>query len=158
MYKEVRLTNGLVAKVDADKYDEVSQISWHQDDAGYARSNVWEGGRKIAAPRMHRAILTGIDVKLHIDHINGDRLDNRTENLRVCTASQNTMNRGAQANNTSGYKGVIYDKQRQKWRAEICYGGKRRYLGRFNSAEEVALAYNEAARIHHGDFAFQNAI
>lgn len=158
MYREIKLPNGTIAKVDPDVYEEVAKHNWYLDAAGYARTNVWEGGRKSAAPRMHRMVLQDASIKMHIDHINGDRLDNRRENLRVCTASQNSMNRGAQANNSSGYKGVIFDKNRVKWRAEICHGGKRLYLGRYNTAEEAAIAYNAAALKYHGEFAYQNVV
>lgn len=154
----VPISNGGVAIIDAEDFEKVSAHHWHLDDAGYARTNIWEGGKKSAAPRMHRIILPGIETSLHIDHINGNRLDNRKENLRVATCSQNVMNRGKQANNTRGYKGVIYDKSRGKWRAEITANKKSHYLGRFDTAEEAALAYNEAAKELHGEFAYFNEL
>lgn len=155
---EIELANGNIAKVDAEDYERVSAIHWHIDDAGYVRTNIWSDGKKSSAPRMHRFVLQEIDSKTHIDHINGDKLDNRKSNLRACSGSSNAMNRGKQNNNSSGYKGVIFDKSRDKWRAEICFEGNRKYLGRFNTVEEAAIAYNDAALIYHGEFANINEV
>ena len=150
---EITLSNGGVVLFDDEDFELVNAYHWHVDNAGYARTNIWSGGRKSAAPRMHRLILGDVDSKLHIDHINGNKLDNRKSNLRICTASENARNRGKQRNNTSGYKGVCYDKARQKWKAEIKANGVRRMLGRFNTAEDAHQAYVNAAKELHGDFA-----
>jgi len=151
--KTIELSNGQFALIDDEDFERVSSRHWHVDDAGYARTNIWSGGKKSAAPRMHRFILGVTDRKVHIDHINGNKLDNRKSNLRVCSASDNLKNRGKQRNNTSGYKGVIYDKERSKWRAEICTNGKRKYLGRYDTVEDAAEAYRKAAELYHGNFA-----
>lgn len=156
--KSIPISNGKYAKVNDEDFDLVSKYHWHMDGAGYARTNVWRDGKKVSAPRMHRLLFPDVDTKLHIDHINGDGLDNRRDNLRISSCSQNLMNRGPQNNNSSGYKGVIYDKSRSKWRAEICVDKKRKYLGRFETAEAAACAYNLAATKYHGEFAFQNKI
>jgi hypothetical protein len=153
--KKVPISNGKFAKVDDEDFELVSEFHWHMDGAGYARTNVWSENKK---PRMHRLILNDVDTELHIDHINGDKLDNRKINLRVLTCSQNAMNRGPQMNNSSGYKGVIFDRSRNKWRAEICVNKKRKYLGRYETAEEAALAYNQASIKYHGEFGFINQI
>lgn len=153
VYKIIELNTGDTVLVDAEDFERVSAYHWYKDDAGYARTNMWENGRKSAAPRMHRFILGVTNRKAHIDHINGDKLDNRKENLRVCSASNNAMNRGRQSNNKSGYKGVIYDKERDKWRAEITVNKKRMYLGRYETVEEAAEAYRKAAELYHGEFA-----
>lgn len=155
---EIKLSNGSVALVDEEDVAKLEEFHWHCDDAGYARTNVWKDGRKSAAPRMHRLVLSGVDSRLHVDHINGNRLDNRKSNLRISTCSENLRNRGPQANNSSGYKGVIFDKARGKWRAEICVEKRRKYLGRFSSPIEAAMAYNKAAIELHGEYAYQNKI
>jgi hypothetical protein len=156
--KLVPISNGKFAKVDDEDFELVNKFHWHMDGAGYARTNVWRNNKKDSAPRMHRLILGNVDTKLHIDHINGDKLDNRKSNLRVLTCSQNAMNRGPQTNNSSGYKGVVYDRSRNKWKAEIGVNKKRIHLGRFDSAEEAALAYNQASFKYHGEFGFINEI
>ncbi|MEQ3644761.1 MAG: HNH endonuclease [Paracoccus sp. (in: a-proteobacteria)] len=109
--------------------------------------------------RTHRimwALFYGYEPNGHIDHINGDKADNRISNLREATASENRCNVGLRADNTSGYKGVHWFKTRRKWRAEIRLCGKRRGLGYFDTSVEAAMAYDEAARQLHGDFARLN--
>lgn len=87
-----------------------------------------------------------------IDHIDGNSLNNRIENLRAATQSQNLCNRGKPKSNTSGYKGVYFDKTKNKWRAEIQKHGEVHRLGYFNAAEEAGAAYNTAAKELHGEF------
>lgn len=109
--------------------------------------------KMYGATRVIWAVKTGEWPKGEVDHINGDILDNRWENLRIATHSQNGKNRGAPSNNTSGYKGVSFHRKNGKWRAAIHSEGKKYHLGYFNSAELASQAYEEAAKIHHGNFA-----
>jgi len=88
-----------------------------------------------------------------IDHINGIKDDNRIENLRESTRSENGMNRSKQINNTSGYKGVTWNKAAQKWHTQIMINNKQKYLGYFDSPEEAYAAYCKAAEELHGEFA-----
>jgi hypothetical protein len=90
------------------------------------------------------------------DHINGDPLDNRKENLRICTAAENQRNRGANKNNTSGFKGVSWSKRDKIWRAGIGHDGKDIKLGCFEDKEEAARAYDRKAIELHGEFAYTN--
>ena len=89
----------------------------------------------------------------HMDHINCDRGDNRLCNLRECERSQNQANRGKQANNTSGFKGVHFHPQGNKWRARIKSGDKDCSLGLYDTKEEAHAAYCAAAKRLNGDFA-----
>jgi hypothetical protein len=158
-YVLINLTNGMEAKIDPEDLEIVSKHTWHRDGAGYARANIWQGNRKIAAPRLHRFVLgNDFDKSLHVDHINGDKLDNRKSNLRIVTSSQNAMNRGPQANNTSGYKGVTWVKQKNKWRAEIKAGKTKKHLGYFLCKHEAAKAYNTASLKYHGEHGYLNII
>jgi hypothetical protein len=93
------------------------------------------------------------DSGLTIDHINGDRGDNRFANLRPATNSQQKANCGLRATNTSGYKGVSWDKPSRKWRAKINSNGTEHRLGLFASPEAAYKAYCDAAARLHGDFA-----
>lgn len=111
--------------------------------------------RKISI-LMHRVIMESmLERKLKkgewVDHINGDGLDNRRENLRLATPSQNMQNVGKRSHNTSGYKGVSSCGSR--WRATIRVNGKQKHLGVFATPELAHAAYCESADKLHGDFA-----
>ena len=85
----------------------------------------------------------------YIDHINGNKTDNRLCNLRLATNSQNQQNRPAPQNNSSGYRGVTWHKQANKWMARICHNRKREMLGFFETVEEAYEAYkNRASEIY----------
>nr|WP_268987487.1 HNH endonuclease [Providencia alcalifaciens] len=93
---------------------------------------------------------------MHIDHIDGDKLNNRIENLRICTHNQNQHNQGIRASNKSGYKGVSWMKSVKKWHAQICCNSKVTHLGLYTCKIEAAKAYDEAAKQLHGEFAWLN--
>jgi hypothetical protein len=93
-----------------------------------------------------------------VDHINGNGLDNRKSNLRLCERHENALNRVINYNNVSGYKGVSWFKPIKKWRAQIQYKKVVYYLGCFNKRIDAAKAYNAAALKYHGEFANLNKI
>ncbi len=107
---------------------------------------------------LHRVVLERIiyPLKLQkgdmVDHINGNGLDNRRENLRVATKSQNMANRSKPINSKSGFKGVTWNKQRSKWTAQITYNYKHLHLGLFNTPEEAHAVYCAKANELFGDF------
>jgi hypothetical protein len=88
-----------------------------------------------------------------IDHINTVRTDNRICNLRIATRPQNLANRKTHKTNKSGHKGVHWDPEKKLWRAQISVGGKKKFIGRFKTADEAGKAYREAATLLHGEFA-----
>ena len=90
---------------------------------------------------------------LFVDHVNGDRSDNRIVNLRLCTHEENMRNSKMSKLNTSGYKGVTFDKERNKWSAHISINNKGVSLGRFDTPELAHMAYAKAAAELHGEFA-----
>jgi len=100
---------------------------------------------------MHRVIAETPDA-METDHIDGDGLNNRRDNMRNATRSQNQHNQGLAAHNTSGFKGVTWHKARAKWRAQIKINGKQRYLGMFGSLESASAAYAAASAELHGEF------
>lgn len=103
--------------------------------------------------RFHRVVIGINDSEIQIDHINGNRLDNRKENLRLCTNQENSMNKYKNSNNKSGYKGVYYDKERNKWRGAIQYNGKSiKSSKRYDSPEEAYKWYIEKSNELFGDF------
>jgi flagellar basal body rod protein FlgC len=106
---------------------------------------------------MHRLIMNTPD-GMDTDHINSNGLDNRRQNLRICTHAENLANRKKQISNTSGYKGVSWDKSCKKWAANISICGKYKKLGRFTDLVEAARAYDAAAKEVYGEFAKPNFI
>ena len=86
------------------------------------------------------------------DHINGVRDDNRIVNLREATRSENNFNVGVRKNNTSGFKGVCFNKEMNKWRANAGLNGKKLHLGLFSTPELASQAYQAFAKVVHGDF------
>jgi len=140
----IPLTQGKVALVDAADYDRVAAFKWC---AGLQRHVFY--AIRAGSVRMHNFI-TGWDV---VDHINGDGLDNRRANLRPVTVSQNNANARIRRDNASGYKGVSFHRPNGKWKAQINdTPGHRKSLGYFATAEEAAIAYDEAARAFHGEY------
>lgn len=108
--------------------------------------------------RMHR-IITNAPQDKQVDHINGNPLDNRKCNLRVCTQKENSRNREKRKEKTSSiYKGVCFHKRKHKWQASITLDGKLIHLGYFKTQNEAALIYNEAAKKYHGEFAKFNKV
>jgi hypothetical protein len=146
--KSIPLTQGKVAIVDDDRYDELSKTKWNYLSVGYARS----GNGKIL---MHRLIVGASRGEL-VDHIDGNKLNNQKENLRICTKSQNAMNSEKKSNNRSGYKGVAWSKQMQKWDVRIKANGRRVFIGLFDDVHDAAIAYNDSARFFFGEFAKLN--
>jgi hypothetical protein len=93
-----------------------------------------------------------------VDHIDHDKTNNFVENLRWCSSSQNSMNKSKQANTSSNYKGVYWNKQAQKWHVQIQVDGKKKYIGLFLSEIQAAIAYNNASICYFAEFACLNVI
>lgn len=109
---------------------------------------------------MHRLIM-GAPTKLQVDHVNRNTLDNRRENLRLCSASQNGYNRAKLGNCGTGYKGVCFTPRlnaTNPFMAYINVQGKRVHLGYFRTCGEAAVQYNQAAKQFHGEFAVLNIL
>ena len=155
--KMIPLTKGYSAVVDDEDYQHLSLTKWRSnihDGKIYAICNVRRGG-KYTAEYMHRIITCAPFGKV-VDHINGDTLDNRKENLRVCSDSQNSQNR-RQVRSNSGFKGVSFYRNYGNWEANIQVNKKKIKLGYFSDKYEAALAYDRAAREYFGEFACTNA-
>lgn len=152
---EIPLSQGKVALIDDEDFELVSQYKWCYS-IGYAITNVCINGRHTTM-RMHR-LITGAPKGMDVDHKNHDKLDNRKTNLRVCTRSENMQNLKFHSNVSSKYKGVCWDKRSDKWCAKIVINYHTINLGRFNSEEEAARAYNLAAAKYFGDFAYLNEV
>jgi hypothetical protein len=107
------------------------------------------GGIAIYAHRVLWALVHGEWPDGEIDHINGNRRDNRLENLRLVTTQENLMNKGLQVNNSSGHVGVAFEKDRGKWKAFVKFDGKNINLGRFENIDD-AIAARIAANVKYG--------
>lgn len=136
--------------VDAEDFNRLSAMTWYIDGGRYASALV--NGRKLP---MHRIVL-GIFDSQSIDHINGNVLDNRKENLRPCNQMQNCWNRGLTTRNKSGFKGVYFKRSEGLYRAQIRANERLHSLGRFSCPKEAAAAYDAAAIRLHGEFAKTN--
>lgn len=149
----VPLTRGHVAVLDVSDLPFVVGKNWYAlvvKDTAYACRNVLlETGYRVFL--MHRVIM-GEPVGMVIDHIDGNGLNNTRSNLRPATHAQNLQNQGLARHNTSGFKGVYFDSQRNKWKADIYQDRKRYRLGRFNTPEEAHAAYCRASQRLHGEF------
>ncbi len=152
--KLIPLTKGQNAVVDAADYDWLMQWNWM---ALYVKSqNRYYACRGISISPwtiyMHR-LLTG-NLGNHTDHEDGNGLNNRRQNLRPCTVSQNHGNRKHPTKNHSGYKGVYWN--RFSWCAGIHINNRHVHLGSYRTREEAAKAYDLAAKSHFGEFASLN--
>jgi hypothetical protein len=149
--KTIELTQGKVAIVSDEDYEWYNQWKWSPHSSGYAvRGEKGENG-KMKIIYMHREINRtppGMDTS----HLNGNGLDNRRENLRTCTTSENLHNRKIYKNNRSGFKGVSFVKSTGKWRARINVDGIQVNLGNFLSIQEAVSAYNKVAGKYPGEF------
>ena len=146
---------GKFALVDDDDYGRLIIFRWHWS-RGYAvrKYRTADGIQKRLL--MHR-IIAKTRLGFETDHINGDCLDNRKKNLRECLHSENSRNRiKLSARNKSGYHGVYFDSDRQKWRATVRIDNKVISAGRFNDKKEAALARDKIAVKYHGEFATLN--
>lgn len=156
MSKTIQLTQGKVAIVDDEDYEELSKYKWHYHAKGYAArgTTVSEGlGRLYIF--MQRQILNA-PKDMQVDHINRNRLDNRKSNLRLATRAENSRNSINSSKNANGYRGVKFDKRYGSWSAQIEVDGKHMHLGTFESSDVAARAYDEAAIKYHGAFAMTN--
>lgn len=163
---EIRVEGDVAIITTYDKYGEpFREVIIDASDVGKVEKNKWY----ILKKGYVACKINGITVYLHrmllgypdgceVDHINGNKADNRRSNLREASRRQNEANKGPSASNSSGFKGVCFKARDRKWYACINTGGKQRSLGYYSTAEEAALAYNVAARKHFGDFAYQNVV
>jgi hypothetical protein len=148
----IPLTRGLHAIVDAEDYEWLSRYKWH---AAIARGGLFYARRNSpnGVVSMHREIMKAPEGMV-VDHINGNGLDNRRCNLRLCTAEQNALNTRPRTNTKSRFKGVF--PHGNKWLARVRYKGRRFYLGLFDNEMEAAKARDRKAVELFGEYAWRN--
>lgn len=153
----VPLSGGGYALVDDNKYPLIEKYRWR----------IWRTGNQVYAKTakmiksknivllMHR-IIANAPQGMVVDHINGDGLDNRISNLRICSIKQNVRYSSKRKKATSPYKGVCWKSREGKWWANIIVDGHRKHLGYFNNEIDAAIAYDRAATIYFGEYARLN--
>jgi len=147
-------------KVDVDVCDSLMAALNHGSRSlrlsrnGYVYFNTDENGHR-QRHYLHRWVMRA-PAGLDVDHINGDRQDNRKKNLRLCSRSQNMQKAKKRSGTKSRFRGLSWDRTRQKWMVTIQADAKLTYIGRFDDEEEAARAYDAAAKRLHGEFANLN--
>ena len=134
--------------IDTEDLEKVKYYCWRIDPKGYVVANSRNGENKMV--RIHR-IITGVDEEHIVDHINWNTLDNRKENLRIATKTQNNINIKRRKNNRSGYTGVSLLKN-GKYVAAISINKKKIYLGTFNNLEDAVLVRHKAELLIHNEW------
>jgi len=170
MVCEIKLTQGKIALVDDEDVD-LTIKNWYVRKSGY-NQDLWYVSRQLPSERkgrkaqktlnlhsviMERILGHPIEEYKCVDHINHDCLDNRRHNLRLVSFGENQYNR--RTNNvakTSRYKGVDWEKSSSKWKVRIQINKRRIFLGRFDSEEDAARAYDKAAKEFFGKFCCLN--
>lgn len=145
-----------VVLIDPEDYEIIVSHDWRLNRKKYEIQNqaYFQAAVKGKTIHLHREIMGCIHGdKKYVDHIDGNTLDCRKSNLRICTNAENIQNRKRNKNNTSGYKGVTFNKKEKKWLAYINANMKHYRLGSFNTKEEAHAAWIGAAKALHGEFA-----
>lgn len=157
---KIPLTQGQFAIIDDSDFEWLNQWKWY---ASKTKKNTFYAQRQLYRKEgnliilMHRLIMNTPN-GMETDHKNGDGLDNRRENLRVATRTQNQGNSTLRKDNKTGYKGVHWFKPTRKWRAQLIIKDKFSYVGYFDDLLEASEAYNQAAKKYFGEFARLNNV
>lgn len=157
---EIQLTQGQVALIDAIDAD-LTEFKWtaaKMSNGNYYAVRAVRIDKKQKRQWLHLVILKRMLDKevpkgFMGDHKNGNTLNNTRDNLRIATRQQNSQNRKRSRNNVSGYKGVSWHRQKNKWQATIRIDGKNKFLGYFDNPQLAHEAYCKAAIGTHGNFA-----
>ena len=134
---EIITRKGQLILIDEEDFELCKTISWCVDSKGYANG----GNKLVGKVRLHRFIMK--PGKLHVDHINHNKLDNRRKNLRIVTNQQNHFNEGLSKNNSSGHVGVYWNEECEKWCAQITVNRKTISGGLFQNLEDAILKRKE---------------
>ena len=158
-YRRIYLGEDEWTIVEPADYYRLKNYNWYLGGNGkefYAFRNIKIGPGKTKMVGMHREIMNH-PAHLLVDHRNNDGLDNRRDNLRLATFSQNNINcRRNKSKSSSRFVGVTFDKRKMQWRVRISVNRKRIFLGYFDSEIDAAKAYDEAAKKYYGEFARLN--
>jgi hypothetical protein len=171
IYQDNRITKFLIKSpkygdkeviIDTEDYDKIKNYCWcvaydkNLNDF-YVVSAIYKNKKRINL-KIYRLILNINNTQIQVDHKYHNTLDNRKQNLRICTGAQNSMNRKISKNNTLGYIGIKQRKDCNRWESNISINNKKLYLGLFKNKLCAVCAYNNAALKYHGEFAYLNKI
>lgn len=155
--REIKLSQNKFAIVDDEDYGELSKYKWYFTKDGRAVRSVKSNHNTWTPMYMHIQIVGKIE-GLVIDHINGNPLDNRRNNLRHVTKTQNAQNSKSHKNTSSKYKGVSWNKEKKRWLSTICISKKRYILGYYKSELDAAYVYNVWAESFFGEYVKINVL
>lgn len=127
---------------------------WEEGKDGYIVISIY--GIKYKAHLLAWLYTYGVWPSKFLDHRDTVKSNNRISNLREATKSQNNVNKGLMSNNTSGYKGITFDKYTNRWKCRLSFNGKTYDLGRYDSPKEAAKAYDKASLKYHDEFSLNN--
>lgn len=140
--------------IDRKDYELIKHLTWNITK-GFGPYIVAGGGNNKIL--LHRFLMNVTNTRIHVDHINGNGLDNRRNNLRLCTNQENHFNTKKRQGTTSKYKGVYWNTERKKWQVSVKdLNGKTKSLGRYVDEVEAAKAYDKYVKNLYGKFANPN--
>lgn len=153
---KIHTSNGQIILVDDDDYDRLIKINWSAEKQKTGNYYGINRKRKTGRLYIHRMIMNLTDKNLYVDHIDGNGLNNKKENLRIVTCLQNSWNKKSKYNSSSKFLGVC--KCGKKWMATIKYKDEKKVIGTYNCEKEAALNYNIWAAKYFGEYAKLNKI
>jgi hypothetical protein len=151
---EITISKKFISLIDDEDAPKIRGFGLHVNSKGYVEIR-WQEDGSLKSMLLHRLVFGECSGKM-IDHINGNPLDNRKQNLRAVTRAENQQNSKLYKSNTTGRKGVIWHVAARKYNARIQVNGKRINLGYFDTAEEASTAYESASKKYHGQYARTN--
>ena len=157
MANEIQLNKGIITIVDDEDFEYLNQWKWYllKSKTNYYAIRTSKPENKLI--QLHRVVIQAKQGEI-VDHVNGDKLDNRKINLRICTKAQNNQNRKTSKLNKSGYNGVSWCIRNKKWVTQIQYENKKIHIGYYIDLIDAAKAFNDAAKKYHGEFAKLNIL
>ena len=151
---KINLQDGLITIIDGEDYERIKHLHWFYGVGNYYVGANLGNGKQVL---LHRLIME-TPKGLHTDHKNGNKLDNRKSNLRICTPSQNQFNSRKIIKKSSRFKGVSWYKRHKLWKAYIVKNGIQIHLGYFKCEEEAAKIYNAKASELFGKYCCLNEV
>lgn len=153
----VQLTRGKYAIIDSEDFSAVECYKWNYSNSGYAKTAVPHPTIKGRQSYLYmHTLLMSTPKGMHVDHKDGNSLNNQRSNLRLCSHADNMRNSKIPKNNTSGYKGVGFLKRSGRWNACIYFMNKRIHIGNYTNKDDAARAYDTKATELYGEFARLN--